>query len=121
VRHAEGFSEYVCVHYGEKIVVFTGIQSEYVPTARGTRPRETEDKNMKNALNQELPGTTYELTFYDREGEVDSIQEHTNESDARETMDLFREPDSAELYSRITLTAYDWTTGTETTLKTLVF
>jgi hypothetical protein len=76
---------------------------------------------MRNALNQELPTTTYELTFYDREGEVESIQEHTNEADARETMDLFREPDSAELYSRITLTAYDWTTGTETTLKTLVF
>ena len=36
-------------------------------------------------------------------------------------MDLFREPDSAELYSRITLTAYDWTTGTENTLKTMVF
>ena len=76
---------------------------------------------MKNALNQELPGTTYELTFYDREGEVDSIQEHTNESDACAALDLFREPDSAELYSRITLTAYDWGTGTETTLKTLTF
>lgn len=36
-------------------------------------------------------------------------------------MDLFREPDSAELYSRITLTAYDWGTGTETTLKNLTF
>ena len=76
---------------------------------------------MKNALNQELPGTTYELTFYDREGEVDSIQEHTNESDARAALDLFREPDSAELYSRITLTSYDWGSGTEQTLKTLEF
>ena len=76
---------------------------------------------MRNALNQELPTTTYELTFYDREGEVESIQEYTNEADAREAMDLFREPDSAELYSRIVLTAYDWGTGTEYTLKTLLF
>ena len=76
---------------------------------------------MKNALNPELPTTTYELNFYNREGKVESVQEYTNEANARAAMDLFREPDSAELYSRITLTAYDWTTGTETTLKTLTF
>ena len=76
---------------------------------------------MKNALKQELPTTTYELTFYDREGEVESIRQHTNEADARDALELFREPDSAELYSRITLTSYDWGTGTEQTLKTLEF
>lgn len=41
---------------------------------------------MKNALKQELPTTTYELTFYDREGEVESIQQHTNEADARDAL-----------------------------------
>ena len=76
---------------------------------------------MKTALNQELPTTTYELTFYDREGYEESVQQHTNEADARAALELFKEPESAELYSRITLVAYDWTSGTETTLKTLTF
>ena len=76
---------------------------------------------MKNAQNTELPTTTYELAFYDREGNEESVQQHTNEADARAAMELFNEPDSAELYSRITLSAYDWATGNERTLKTLTF
>ena len=76
---------------------------------------------MKNALNQELPSTTYELTFFDREGVEESIQQYTNEDDARAILDLFNEPDSAELYSHITLTAYSWDTGTERILKSLTF
>ena len=76
---------------------------------------------MKNALSQKLPTITYELTFYDQEGNEESAQQHTNESDARAAMELFNEPDSAEMYSCITLTAYDWGTGTETTLKTMTF
>mgnify|MGYP007070095102 CR=1 FL=1 len=69
----------------------------------------------------QLPETTYELTFYDRDGEEDSVQQYTDEATGREVLSLFDEADSAELYSRITLTAYDWTTDTETTLATLTF
>lgn len=58
--------------------------------------------------NIQLPETTYELTFYDREGEEDSVQTYTDEATGREVMNLFDEPDSEELYSRIALTAYDW-------------
>lgn len=68
-----------------------------------------------------LPGITYEITFYDRDGEVDSVQQHTDEALARSILQMFDEPDSAELYSRITLTAHDWSTGIDADLDALTF
>ena len=68
-----------------------------------------------------LPEITYEITFYSLSGGIDSIQQHTDEASARSILRLFDEPDSAELYSRITLTAHDWSTGTVTALDALIF
>lgn len=69
----------------------------------------------------QLPETTYELTFYDREGEEDSVQTYTDEVTGREVMSLFDEPGSEELYSRITLTAYDWNAKESRFLAELTF
>ena len=67
-----------------------------------------------------LPEITYEITFYNLSGGIDSIQQHTDEAAARAVLRMFDEPDSAELYSRITLTAYDWSTGAEKELDSLI-
>ena len=64
---------------------------------------------------------TYELVFYDRDGQVDSEQDYTDRETALEAFRFFDEPDSAELYSRITLTAHDWSTGAEAELDALSF
>jgi len=69
----------------------------------------------------QLPETTYELTFYDRDGEEDSVQQYGDEAAATEAMGYFDEEDSAELYSRITLTAYDWKAKESRFLKELTF
>lgn len=68
-----------------------------------------------------MPTTTYEITFYDLRGAEDSRSQHTTAGEAWDAFRLFAEPDSAEIYSRITLTAFDWNTGTEKTLATLTF
>ncbi len=68
-----------------------------------------------------LPEITYEVTFYDLSNGIDSIQQHTDETMARSVLRLFDEQASAELYSRITLTAHDWSTGAETELDALIF
>lgn len=68
-----------------------------------------------------LVNTTYEIAFYDLQGQLDSCQQHTDETTARSILRLFDEPDSAELYSRTTLTAYDWSTGAEAELDALIF
>ena len=57
-----------------------------------------------------LPDTTWELTFYGKDGGVDSVQSYNNEEAAKEVLSLFLDEMSAELYSRITLTACDWRT-----------
>ena len=64
---------------------------------------------------------TYELVFYDRDGQVDSEQDYTDRETALEAFRFFDEPDSAELYSRIVLQEYDWQTRTETELEVLAF
>lgn len=51
---------------------------------------------------------TYELTFYDKAEHIDSIQQYRTEEEARTAFNLFNEPDSAELYSMITLTKTEW-------------
>lgn len=68
-----------------------------------------------------MVNTTYEIAFYDLQGQLDSAQQHTDEATAQSILRLFDEPDSAELYSRITLTAHDWSTGSETELDALSF
>ena len=52
--------------------------------------------------------TTYELTFFDLCGNVDSMQQYRTESEAREAMRLFTEPDSTDIFSKITLTKTEW-------------
>ncbi|MBR2663998.1 MAG: hypothetical protein IKE25_09805 [Clostridia bacterium] len=64
---------------------------------------------------------TYELVFYDRDGQVDSEQDYTDRETALEAFRLFDELDNAELYSRIVLQEYDWQTRTETELEVLAF
>ena len=64
---------------------------------------------------------TYELVFFGRDGQVDSEQDYNDRETALEAFRLFDEPDSAELYSRITLREYDWQTRTETELEVLAF
>ena len=56
----------------------------------------------------ELPTETFELTFYNRCYEIDSIQQYRTEDEARQALKLFDEPDSTDLYSRITLTKTAW-------------
>ncbi len=64
---------------------------------------------------------TYEITFTRLDGQPDEVQQYTDESFARECFQLFDEPDSAQLYSRIQLTCHDWETGVDKILKTLNF
>lgn len=64
---------------------------------------------------------TYEITFTWLDDQPEEVQQYTDESIARECFQLFDEPDSAELYSRIRLTRHDWETGTDEMLETLEF
>lgn len=64
---------------------------------------------------------TYEITFTRLDDQPEEVQQYTDEDFARECLRLFDEPDSAELYSRISLTRHDWGTGTDETLETLEF
>lgn len=68
-----------------------------------------------------LPEMTYDITFYDLQGGVDSIQQYADEATGRAILRLFDEPESAEFYSLITLIAHDWSTGTDTELEVLIF
>lgn len=68
-----------------------------------------------------LPNTTFEIAFFNLQGQLDSAQQYSDEGTARSILRLFNEPDSAELYSRITLTAHDWSTGAEAELDALIF
>ena len=62
---------------------------------------------------------TYEITFTRLDEQPDEIQQHTSEELARECFRLFDEPDSAEMYSKIELSRYDWETGTDEILEKL--
>ena len=64
---------------------------------------------------------TYEITFTRLDEQPDEIQQHTSEELARECFRLFDEPDSAEMYSKIELSRYDWETGTDEILETMTF
>lgn len=64
---------------------------------------------------------TYDLVFYDLAGAEDSTQSFNDFGAAEVALQLFDEPDSAEMYSRIALVEYDWTARKETELKALTF
>ena len=58
-------------------------------------------------MNEALPTRTYEITFYRKDGGTE-MQQYTHFPEAREAFELFREPDSKELYDRIILSEYNW-------------
>ena len=60
-----------------------------------------------------VPDKTYELTFLYKEGGMDKGQEFSDLPTAIEAFRSFVEPASAEIYSGITLTEYDWKTKKE--------
>ena len=55
-----------------------------------------------------MPDKTYEITFYDLHGEIDSMQQYSSLAAARDIFLMFDEEQSKELYSRIILTEYNW-------------
>ena len=64
---------------------------------------------LRFALRDSQPGTPYEE------------QEHTTLSNAWEAFRLFAEPDSADMYTRIELVAFDWEETTETPIASMDF
>ena len=48
---------------------------------------------------------TYEIAFTRLDGQLDGAQQFTDEAYARELLRIFDDPDCAEFYSRIQLTA----------------
>jgi hypothetical protein len=56
---------------------------------------------------------TYELTFLYKEGGMDKGQLFSDLPTALEAFRCFVEPASADIYSGITLTEYDWKTKKE--------
>ena len=68
-----------------------------------------------------MPTTTYEISFYKKNGELDSHHQMSDADSAWYTFRCFAEEESADAYSRITLAVYDWNGMSETTLATLTF
>ena len=60
-----------------------------------------------------VPEKTYELTFLYKEGGMDKGQEFSDLPTALEAFKKFLEPASADIYSGVTLTEYDWKTKQE--------
>ena len=56
---------------------------------------------------------TYELTFLYKDGSMDKGQVFTDLPTALEAFRCFVEPASADIYSGVTLTEYDWKTRHE--------
>ena len=60
-----------------------------------------------------MPEKTYELTFLYREGGMDKGQEFSDLPTALSSFRAFVDLASADIYSGITLTEYDWKTKQE--------
>lgn len=60
-----------------------------------------------------MPEKTYELTFLYKDGGMDKGQVFSDLPTALEAFRCFVEPQSADIYSGITLTEYDWQTKRE--------
>ena len=70
-----------------------------------------------------MPGITYTIRFHrrDRRGCIPEEQEYIVLADAWESFRLFAEPDSAEMYTRIELVAFDWETREEHPIASMDF
>ncbi len=64
---------------------------------------------------------TYDLVFHDRDGLLDSILSFNDRDMALESFGLFDEPDSFEIYSRISLWEYSYETGDYTLIRMMTF
>ena len=64
---------------------------------------------------------TYDLIFHDREGLLDSVLSFNDRDTALESFRLFDEPDSSEIYSRISLWEYSCGTGDYTQIRMMAF
>ena len=123
------FSRYLQQHYpGQYLEPGTFLSPDkwictMVMAASLTLPMALKDVGevLRTAQQKDEEGKTYEITFTRLDGQPEEVQQYTDEGFARECFRLFDEPDSAELYSRIRLTRYDWETGTDETLETLEF
>ena len=60
-----------------------------------------------------MPEKTYELTFIYKDGGMDNGQCFSDLPTALEAFRCFVEPQSADIYSGITLTEYNWMTKHE--------
>lgn len=63
----------------------------------------------------------YEITFIRLDDQTEAIQQYDEEEFARECFWGYDEPNSADMYSSIRLTRYDWENGVEEILETLEF
>mgnify|MGYP007022092500 CR=1 FL=1 len=74
-----------------------------------------------------LPTTIYEVILYDKSGEIDSIQQFRNMSEVDEYIDMLTDDSeygyivSQELYSKLTVTSYDFDAQEEHILKEISF
>ena len=74
-----------------------------------------------------LPTILYDVTLYDKSGELDSIQQFRNMSEVDEYIDMLTDDSeygyiaSQELYSKLTVTSYDFDTQEERILKEISF
>jgi len=74
-----------------------------------------------------LPTILYDVTLYDKSGEIDSIQQFRNMSEVNEYIDMLTDDSeygyvvSQELYSKLIVTSYDFDTHEEHILKEISF
>ena len=66
-----------------------------------------------------LPNKTFFLRFIHRDSSEIEEQEYTTIHQAFDALRMFLEEDSAEMYSRIELSAYDWEQRISTPIATL--
>ncbi len=68
-----------------------------------------------------MPTVTYQIIFYNLDGKEDSRDEFGCAEDAWEAFRTFAEPNSTDIYSRITQTAFDWKDYHEYFIASLTF
>ena len=84
-------------------------------------------KRYVKSNSDHLPTILYDVTLYDKSGELDSIQQFRNMSEVDEYIDMLTDDSeygyiaSQELYSKLTVTSYDFDTQEERILKEISF
>lgn len=69
-----------------------------------------------------MPGITYMLQFTHRDpGDVPETIEYIALADAWKAFQLFAEPDSSEIYTRVELISHNWEDGTEAHIASMTF